>query len=64
MIVQVADAHEHVERLVSVVKMATVLNECTIEEHSSLLLFLWKELDAKDIHNEMFPVYAGKCFFA
>jgi hypothetical protein len=26
------------------------------------VLFLWaKELDAKDIHTEMFSVYGGKC---
>jgi hypothetical protein len=27
-----------------------------------LFVFLWaKELNAKDIHKEMFPVYGGKC---
>jgi hypothetical protein len=30
--VEVADAHVHVQRLVSVVKMATVLEECVIGE--------------------------------
>jgi hypothetical protein len=62
MTVSVADAHAHVQRLVSVVKMATVLEECTNEEQSSVVRFLWaKGLNAKDIHKNMFPVYSGKC---
>jgi hypothetical protein len=42
--------------------MATVLEECTIEEQRSLIRFiLWaKELNAKNIHKEMFPVYVEK----
>jgi hypothetical protein len=42
--------------------MATVLEECTNEELRSVVrFFLWaKELDGKDIHKEMFPVYGGK----
>jgi hypothetical protein len=49
--------------MVSVVKMATVLKEFNTEEQPSVVRFLlWaKELDAKDIHKEMFPVYGGKC---
>jgi hypothetical protein len=48
--------HAHVQRLVSVVKMATVLEECTNEEQRSLVHFLWaKGLDAKYIHKK-------KCF--
>jgi hypothetical protein len=58
----VADTHAHVQRLVSVVKMATVLEKCTTEEQRSVVRFLRaKELNAKDIHKEMFPVYGGKC---
>jgi hypothetical protein len=42
--------------------MATVLEECITEEQRSVLRFLWaKELNVKDIHNEMFPVSGGKC---
>jgi hypothetical protein len=42
--------------------MATVLEECSIEEQRSLACFLWtKELNEKDIHKEMFSVYGGKC---
>jgi hypothetical protein len=41
--VQLADAHAHVQRLVSVVKMATVLEECTPEEQDSIVRFLWKK---------------------
>jgi hypothetical protein len=48
--------------LVSVVKMATVLEVCTTEEQSSVVNFLRaKELSENDIHKEMFPVYGGKC---
>jgi hypothetical protein len=54
MTVLVTDAHEHVQRLVLVVKMATVLQHIT--EH-----LLWaKELNTKDIHKEVFPVYVEK----
>jgi hypothetical protein len=43
--------------------MATVLEECTIEEQLSVArFFLWaKGLNAKDIHKEISPVYVGKC---
>jgi hypothetical protein len=42
--------------------MATVLEECITEEQRSVVRFLWaKELNAKDIHKQMFPVYGGKC---
>jgi hypothetical protein len=42
--------------------MVTVLGVCTTEEHNSVVHFLWaKELNAKDIHKETFPVYGGKC---
>jgi hypothetical protein len=52
----------HVQKLVSVVKMATVL-ECILLKSSVLLcIFLWaKGPNAKDIHTEIFPVYRGKC---
>jgi hypothetical protein len=54
--------HAHVQRLVSVVKMATVLEECSTEEQHSVVRVLWtKGLSAKDIHKEMFHVYGGKC---
>jgi hypothetical protein len=59
---QVAGAHAHVQRLVSVVNMATVLEECTTEEQCFVVRFLWaKGLNSNDIHKEMFPVYGGKC---
>jgi hypothetical protein len=55
-------AHAHVQRLVSVLKMATVLKECTSKEQRSVVRFLWaKGLNAKDIHKDMFPVCGGKC---
>jgi hypothetical protein len=36
---QVADANSHIQRLVSVVKMATVLEDCMTEEQSSVISF-------------------------
>jgi hypothetical protein len=56
----------HVQSLISVVKMATVLDGCIIEEQLSvvrfiLLLLLKKGLNSKDIHKEIFPAYDGKC---
>jgi hypothetical protein len=48
--------------LVSVVKMGTLLEECTTEEQRSVVRFLLtKVFNAKDIHKEIFPVYVGKC---
>jgi hypothetical protein len=43
MIVQVAGAHAHVQRLVSVVKVATAFEVCTTEEKSSVVCFLWEK---------------------
>jgi hypothetical protein len=40
MTVYVADAHVHVQRLVSLVKMATLLEEYTTEEQRSVVRFL------------------------
>jgi hypothetical protein len=59
----VADTHVHVQRVVSVVKMATVLEDCITEEQHSVVCFFFvgKGLGAKDIHKEMFPAYCGKC---
>jgi hypothetical protein len=48
--------------LVSVVKLATVLEECITEEQRCVVRFLWaKGLNAKDIHKESFHVNVGKC---
>jgi hypothetical protein len=50
----------HVQRLVSVVKMATVLERYTTEVQHSVVRFLW----AKGLCNkEMISVYGGKCDF-
>jgi hypothetical protein len=47
--------------MVLVVKLATVLEEYTTEEQRSVVSFwMAKGLNAKDIHKEIFPVYAGK----
>jgi hypothetical protein len=52
----------HVEKLISVVQMATVLEEGTNEERRSVVLFLQaKGLNLMNIYKEMFPVYGGKC---
>jgi hypothetical protein len=56
-----ADAHAHVQRLFSAVKMATALREYITEENCSVVRYLWaKGLDVKDIHKEMFCVYEWK----
>jgi hypothetical protein len=60
--VYIADVHAHVQRLVSVVKVATMLEECTTKGQCSVAHFLSaKGLNAKDTHKELFPVYSGKC---
>jgi hypothetical protein len=52
MTVKVADAH--VQRLISIVKMVTMLEEYTAEEQRSVVRFLWaKGLYAKDIQKEI-----------
>jgi hypothetical protein len=62
MTVKVADAHAHVQRLVSVVKMETMQEEYTTEEQRSVVRCLWaKGLTVKGIHKERLPVYSGKC---
>jgi hypothetical protein len=56
----------HVQRLVSVVRLTTVLEEFISEEQRSVVRFLlWaKVLFAEDINKEMFPVYGGEVFVA
>jgi hypothetical protein len=53
----------HAQRLVSAVKMATMLEGCSTEEQGFVVFFLWaKGLSTKVIHKEMFPLHGGKCF--
>jgi hypothetical protein len=48
--------------MISIVKMATVLEKCTAVKQRSVVRFLWsKGLNEKDIHEEIFPVNGGKC---
>jgi hypothetical protein len=55
MTVSVANAHTHVQRLVSVLKMMTVRDILLPKSTVLLCVILWAEgLDAKDIHKEMF----------
>jgi hypothetical protein len=50
MTVYVADAHADIQTLVSVVKMATMLEDGTTKEQRSVVRFLWgKGLNARDI---------------
>jgi hypothetical protein len=44
MTVYVADTHAHVQRLISVVKMATVLEECTTKHQRCVVRFLWAKV--------------------
>jgi hypothetical protein len=61
MTVYVAEAHAHVQRLVSVVKMASVPEECIIEEQHSVVRFLQpKGLNAVDIYKECFLFTVGR----
>jgi hypothetical protein len=42
--------------------MVTALEGCATEEQRSVVqFFVGKRTQCKDIHNEMFPVYGGKC---
>jgi hypothetical protein len=60
--VKVADAHAYVQKLVSVVKMATVLEECATDEQRSVVRFLWTNgFSATNIHKEMLSVCGGRC---
>jgi hypothetical protein len=59
--VQVAEAHAHVQRLVLVVKMATVLEGVLPKSTVLLCVFMGNRLNAKNIHKEIFPVYCEKC---
>jgi hypothetical protein len=50
-------SYANVQSLVSVVKIAIVL-----EEQRPIVRFLWAKVhNAEDIHEEIFPVYSGKC---
>jgi hypothetical protein len=70
MTVYVADAHAHVVRVVSVVKMAAVLESCTTEEQGSIVRFFF--CVKKDSMQRIFikknflfavgSVYCGKWF--
>jgi hypothetical protein len=57
--------HAHVQRLISIVTMATVF-ECVLPKSRVLLCFCFcgqNRLNAEDIHKEMFPAYGGKCLW-
>jgi hypothetical protein len=55
MTVYVVEAHTHVQRLVSVVKMATVFEGCTIEEQRSVVRFFCGQKDS------MQKMFINKC---
>jgi hypothetical protein len=55
MIVQMAGVHAHVQRLLSVVKMAIVLEDCTTEEQRSVVRFCGQKDSAQRI-------FIKKCF--
>jgi hypothetical protein len=46
MTASVVDAHAHVQRLLSVVKMATVVEVCTTEEQRSVVLSFCGQKDS------------------
>jgi hypothetical protein len=41
MAIEVADAHAHIQRLVSLAKMATLFENDTTEEQRSVVRFYW-----------------------
>jgi hypothetical protein len=51
----VGSRHVHVQRLVSVVKMATVLEDCTIEEQHSVVRFCGQK-------DSVQMIFIKKCF--
>jgi hypothetical protein len=52
--------HAQVQRLVSVVKMATVLEGVLPKSDVLLCVLLWaRALNAKDTHKEISPAYSG-----
>jgi hypothetical protein len=50
----VTDAHAHVQRLVSIVKMATVLEKYPTKEQLSVVPFLWAKDSMKTIHTKKY----------
>jgi hypothetical protein len=51
-----------IQTLISIDKMATVLEECDKAERRCALPFIWKkELKAKHIHISVCSLYCGKC---
>jgi hypothetical protein len=63
MTVQAAGVHAHVQRLVSVVKMAIVREEYTNKEQRSVVRFLCiKRLNSKDIHKKCFLYMEGSVY--
>jgi hypothetical protein len=58
MTVYVVDAHGHIQKLVSVVKMATVLEECNTKEQPSVVHYLRGKMDTMQMifTKELFSV--------
>jgi uncharacterized protein YutD len=53
--------HAHVQRLLSVVKMVTVLEECTTKQQTlGCAFFVDKRTQCKDIHKEIFRDFSEK----
>jgi hypothetical protein len=50
----------HAQKLVSVVKMGLCLIYTAKQQHSVVRFLQAKGLNAKDIHEEIFPVHSGK----
>jgi hypothetical protein len=54
--------HSHVQRLVSLVKMVAVLEECTTKEQCSVVRFFGQKDSMQRIFiKKCFPVYGGNC---
>jgi hypothetical protein len=57
MSVYVEDVHAYIQRLVSVVKMATVLEGYTTKEQRSVVLFCWKNYSMYRIFTEKYFLF-------
>jgi hypothetical protein len=65
MIVYAADVHAYVQRLVSIVKIVTMLEECiTKEQHYAVRFFVGKKDCEKDIHKYKIPCLWWEVFVA
>jgi hypothetical protein len=62
--VYVADAHEHIRRMVSVVKMATVSEKWIEEEKRSVVRLCWQNYSMQRTHIKVWFLFKREVFVA